>query len=365
MKTKHTYSPQTVLHPGIDLTEKLEEIEMGTKEFAVRTNKPEKTINAVLKGESSITPEMAVLFENVLHIPANYWLNRQRNYDEYLARLSAQQTLKKASDWARSFPLNELIKCGWIEDLKPIEERANALLSFFGFSNIEAWGAYYYERQLKVAFRISLHGTKNPYALSAWLRQGELEAKKLQVPVYNEKLLKSNLTRFKEIMVKQSASFFEELQQLCGECGVALVLIPCIKGTQISGASRWVNDTPVVQMSGRHNRYDIFWFTFFHELGHILLHGKKDIFLEEITYSDADMIKEAEADSFAVKHLLTDIQVEKVVKDKPYTKDKFVKYANEFQTHSSIIVGRLKKLKAIEQFEFSELIIPFSNKNEE
>ena len=110
---------------------------MGPKEFAIRTNKPEKTINAVLKGDSSITPEMAVLFENVLQIPANYWLNRQRNYDEYLARLAAQNNLKKAVEWAKSFPLAELVKAGWIPAVKTIEEKAHALLSFFGFSNFE------------------------------------------------------------------------------------------------------------------------------------------------------------------------------------------------------------------------------------
>lgn len=363
MTTQNAYLPQTVLHPGIDLADKLEEIKMGPKEFAIRTNKPEKTINAVLKGESSITPEMAVLFENVLQIPANFWLNRQRNYDEYLARLSAQNNLKKTIDWAKSFPLNDLIKLGCIVNTKNLEEKASSLLSFFGFSNIEAWEAYYYEKQLKVAFRISLFGTKNPYALSAWLRQGELKSKEIQVKEYNEKNIKNNLKQFKEIMTLQSKDFFEKLQQLCANYGIALVLTPCIKGTQISGASRWINDTPVIQMSGRHNRYDIFWFTFFHELGHIILHGKKDIFLEEITYSDADKLKEIEADNFAIKNVLTESQAEIIVKDKPYSKAKFIKYANEFNTHTAIIVGRLKNLGIVTQFEYNDLIIPFQIKN--
>lgn len=362
MTKQNTYLPQTVFHPGIDLEEKLEEMKMGPKEFAIRTNKPEKTINAVLKGDSSITPEMAVLFENVLQIPANYWLNRQRNYDEYLARLAAQNNLKKAVEWAKSFPLAELVKAGWIPAVKTIEEKAHALLSFFGFSNFEAWHAYYCDKQLKVAFRISLHGTKNPHALSAWLRQGELQAKNIEVQEYSDKKIKNSLHLFKEIMFAQTADFFGELQNLCAQHGVALVLTPCVKGTQISGASRWVNDTPVIQMSGRHNRYDIFWFTFFHELGHILLHGKKDIFLEEITYSDADRVKEEEADNFAVKILLQEHQADEVAGDTPFSIEKFEEYALKFNTHPSIIVGRLRKLQLLEQFEFSELIIPFKSK---
>ena len=75
MTTRNEYIPQSYSHPGETLAEKLDELGMGTKEFSIRTGKPEKTIIAVMKGESSITPDMAVQFENVLRIPANFWLN--------------------------------------------------------------------------------------------------------------------------------------------------------------------------------------------------------------------------------------------------------------------------------------------------
>jgi len=86
MTIQNEYNPQTVTHPGLDLREKLDELQMSPKEFAVRCNKPVKTISEVLNGKSAITPDMAVQFENVLHIPAKYWLKRQYNYDESVAR---------------------------------------------------------------------------------------------------------------------------------------------------------------------------------------------------------------------------------------------------------------------------------------
>lgn len=85
MALQNQYFPQSVSHPGTTLEEKLEEMGMGPKEFALRTGKPEKTITAILNGGSSITPDMAVQFENVTKIPANFWTNRQRGYDEYLS----------------------------------------------------------------------------------------------------------------------------------------------------------------------------------------------------------------------------------------------------------------------------------------
>ena len=84
--TINNYTPSVVFHPGETLADKLEEMGMGVKEFAVRTSKPEKTIIAVIKGDSAITSDMSVAFETVTKIPAHFWMNKQRAYDEYIAR---------------------------------------------------------------------------------------------------------------------------------------------------------------------------------------------------------------------------------------------------------------------------------------
>ena len=86
MATKNQYIPQSYPHPGETLEEKLQEIGMVSKEFKIRTGIPEKTVCAIIKGKNSITAEMAVQFESVTKIPANFWLNSQRLYDEYVAR---------------------------------------------------------------------------------------------------------------------------------------------------------------------------------------------------------------------------------------------------------------------------------------
>lgn len=86
-----------VYHPGEMLEEKLGEMGIGIKEFATRVNKPEKTIIAVIKGKSSITPDMAVSFEPVTKIPAGMWLCNQKRYDEMVARTKREATLRKGA----------------------------------------------------------------------------------------------------------------------------------------------------------------------------------------------------------------------------------------------------------------------------
>lgn len=91
MKTLNKYKPQIVFHPGETLKEKLEEMGISPKEFALSTGKPEKTIIAIINGDSSITPDMAIQFEKVTRIPANFWLNSQLSYDEHLAGIKTKQ----------------------------------------------------------------------------------------------------------------------------------------------------------------------------------------------------------------------------------------------------------------------------------
>jgi addiction module HigA family antidote len=341
MAKQNEYFPQSVPHPGTTLAEKLEELGMGPKEFAVRTGKPEKTVTAILKGTSSITPDMAVLFENVLHIPAHFWLNKQQRYDEFVARSKSQVTVKSAVDWAKNFPFAEMAKKGWLPELTKIEEKTEALFKFFRISNPEAWDDYYIGQKLLVDFRISLNSTHESYAISAWLRQGEIAAEAIKAPAYDEKEFRNSLNEIKFLMASESQSF-KKLQEICLKCGVKLLYTPCLPKAPINGSTRWINDVPLIQLSGRYNRIDIFWFTFFHEAGHILLHGKKDIFLEEVDYEGKDNSKEDEADAFAVKWTLSESEEAEINEMFQIDDDAIEHFAKKFNTHPAIIVGRLR-----------------------
>ncbi|KAB1065132.1 HigA family addiction module antitoxin [Salibacter halophilus] len=342
MAQQNQYFPQSRPHPGETLEEKLEEMGMGPKEFAIRVGKPEKTIIAVLKGESSITPDMAIQFENVTKIPAHFWMDHQKSYDEYKARVKHEEAIEAAVEWAKSFPVAAMARCGWITKRTTWKDKAAELLEFFGFANHGAWEQYYFKQQLKIAFRISLASTSQPYAISAWLRMGQLQAGQLEVAEYNEKVFKAQLEKIKTLMAKHPDDFFDQLQSLCAEAGVKVVQTPCLPKAPLNGSTRWINDNPLIQLTGRHKRNDIFWFTFFHEAGHIVLHRKKDIFLEDVEYSDKDMEKEQEADDFAAKWLLTEEEEQTIIDAAPLDEEMIHEFAEKFNTHPAIIVGRLQ-----------------------
>lgn len=297
------YEPTTFFHPGVTLAEKLMELRMSNVEFATRTGKPEQTVTAIMKCKSAVTPDMAVVFEDVLRIPARYWLTSQKNYDEYQARLHNKALVRKAKDWSKQFNYAALVKLEAVPPAKKLEERTHNLLKFFGVSSPEAWKEIYLEGALPTQFSISLRDDANPQALSVWLRLGELAAEKLEPAEYAKPAFQDLLSR---ILKKDGASgidSFDLLQELCANTGVCLVATPLFPGIETTSAARWVRQRPLIQLTNTDLSLREFWRTFFHEAGHIVLHGKKDIFLQQPNNRYADPVKEQQAEKFAAKYM--------------------------------------------------------------
>lgn len=348
MTKRNEYVPQTVTHPGVTLKERLDELGMSQKEFAVRTGKPEQTIVKVIDGQSALTPDMAVKFESVLAIPARFWLNRQLQYDEAVARLKRSESLAEAVDWVSRFPLKEMVDFGWLPGKKTLEEKAEALLGFFSMSNPMAWDDFYLSQKLKISFRISLSHYGEPYAISAWLRQGELQAKKLDASAFDRNSFLEALDSIKKVMAEHPDDFFSQLQCLCLDAGVKVVHTPCLPKAPIHGSTRWLHDdTPLIQLSARYRQNDRFWFTFFHEAGHILLHGKKHISIESSQHESAIDEKETEADEFAVRWTFSEEEETEVLRHGKLTEQDIIDFALKFGTHPAMIIGRFQHKKLL------------------
>jgi len=358
MASINEYYPNEVLHPSETLIEKLEEMGMSNKEFAIRTGKPEQTIVAVLKGESSITPEMAILFENITKIPASFWINKQARYNEYKARIKRSEDIEKAKEWAREFPYAEMAKNGWVKPTKNIEEKCINLFEFFGISNHIAWNKLYLESELKVAAYASLKHTQEPHSISAWLRKGELQARDIKAPEYNQSQFKKSLKAIKVLIADHPVNFFSELKDICFKSGVKVFYTPRLPKTPINGSTRWINNAPVIQLTARYKQNDRFWFTFFHEAGHIILHGKKYISLEGVNFSEADPKKEEEAHQFAESCILTEEQEKEILKNMPNCPEDVILFAKKFNTHPAMIIGRLQHRNIIPYSFGKEFIVP-------
>ncbi len=333
--------------PGDTIQEHIDFIGMSQAELAERMGRPKEKINDIIKGREPITTATAFQLEKVLGIPANFWLNREKTYREELYELEQQKEFELQKDWLSKFPINELKKLGWLPDTQKKHILVDHLLKFFGVASTHEWKTIYVAEEVSVAFRASLAHTQNPYSISAWIRMGELQSKDLKIEQFDKQLFKEALSEIKELAFLMPENFAQKLQNICAKCGVAVVYTPNLPQAPISGAVRWFHNKPIIQLSGRFKTNDHFWFTFFHEAAHIILHGKKDIFLENVDGTHIDQEKENEANIFAEKLLLKEHELKEIINSGSFTEKMIKNFSEKFRTPAGVIIGRLQHLKLI------------------
>jgi len=331
--------------PGDTIQETIDTLGMSQNELAERMGRPTKTVNEIIKGKEAITPLTAVQLERVLGIPANFWLERERLYVQALTAIEHEQKLDIwAQTWPIQFPIKALQKLNWIPKVESPAKMVAALLSFFGVATPDEWTSVYIGEQLNTSYyRISLAHLTQHGALSAWLRKGELQAKELNVKPFDQKKFSGNLLTIRNLVRQHPIDFKEQLQRICAEAGVAVVFTHCLPKTNVSGVARWIGQTPLIQLSGRYKSNDHFWFTFFHEAGHILKHGKKDFFIEGVEGLSMDPEKEQEANEFAANYLVPSRDYKNFVAQGDFSKTAILRFADLVETHPAVVAGRISR----------------------
>jgi addiction module HigA family antidote len=352
---KNSCQPNYAVPPGETLRETLETIGMTQAELANRTGRPKKTINEIITGKAAITAETALQLERVLGIPASFWNNLERNYREALARLKEEEALQKQEEWANNFPIDAMAKMGWIQREDSQIGRVRAVLNFFGVARIQEWKLLWEDPE--AAYRKSTVYQTNHYAVSAWLRKGESEAARIETKAYGRKLFNSALRTIRSLTVEPPEVFEPEMRKISAEAGVAIVFTPEIPGTHVYGATRWLKaNKPLIQLSLRGKSDDHLWFSFFHEAGHILLHGKEEVFIEASNQDGTGregIKKEREADQFSRDFLIPPKEYQTFLENRQFSLTSIQRFARKLGITPGTVVGRLQH----------EKVIPFNQAN--
>lgn len=333
---QYPYQPDVVFPPGDTLAEVLEQREMTQTDLARRTGLSIKHVNQIVNGVASVTPDTALVLEKATGVSARVWNNLEVAYREHLSRQEEDERLASDLDWLKELPVKELIKRGCIRNVSRPVDLVREICKFFGVANRTTWDAVWHK---PTAYRTSQAFTSNPGAIAAWLRIGEQRASELECAPFDKARLSSTLADLRSLTLEPDpVVWWPRLVEHCAAAGVAVVAEPEIKGARINGAARWLSpEKAIVQLSLRHRWSDIFWFTLFHELAHLLIHSKKDAFINDIGGHSG---VEQEADAFASQVLIPrHFEPELALLS---TVDDVITFAHRIGVMPGIVVGRLQ-----------------------
>lgn len=341
MATDATLHSDLAIPPGEFLEEVIESLGMSKDELAKRMGRPAAKLSAIFKGEKAITPETALQLETVVGVPAHIWTGLETEYRLVLALQEEDQReeeLLKEAVFVKEFCYTELVKEGAVQKCTRPADKVRELQRFFGVRSLVSVPTL---RRYEAAFRCgkTANGKRTPEAVAAWLRFGEKRARAAACEPYNEDSLKAALPRIRTMTIEPPDQFEKSLISVLADCGVAMVLCRHFPKTQAHGATFWLGrEKAVLMLSLRGKWADIFWFSLFHELGHLLLHRREDVFLED----GATGGREEEADRFAANTLIPEDAWQRFT-DSGLTGLSSIKaFARKMGIHPGIVVGRLQ-----------------------
>jgi HTH-type transcriptional regulator/antitoxin HigA len=335
----YNYEPDYAVTPGEILEETLKIRNIKKVDLAQRCGLSAKTISQIINGTAPVSPETALCFQRVLGVSANIWNNLEANYRLFLVKQNARKELTKFTEWAQRFPIKQLMEKGLIEHKANLVETVEQLLDFFGVGSVEAWESKYSE--LQVSFRCSPSFESSRESVSAWLRIGEIYADDVRCATYNKTKFMTALESIRTLTSKNPDIFETKMRRLCAAAGVALVFVSELPNTHLSGATRWITkDRALIMLSLRHKTDDHFWFSFYHEAGHILFGRKKSIFLDEMnTWNDPE---EERANEFASNILIPRERYDAFLERNTFTPTSVRSFAKQIGIAPGIIAGRLQ-----------------------
>ena len=319
--------------PGATIKEQLIDRGLSQKEFALRMGMSEKHISKLINGDVQLTPEVAVRLEMVLGVPAKFWNKLEATYREKLIKANAENEMDSDKELVKKLPYREMSNNGWVPETREATEKVIYLRKYFEVVNLEIIKDM---KLSKIACRRLAETEKGNLALLAWAQKAKLEARAIETSLIDLKTLKEKLPEIRSMTAMNPADFCPKLIEMLSGCGIALVFLPHIGGSFLHGATFRDGNKIVVGLTVRGKDADKFWFSLFHELGHILL--------GHINQSDGTTDEDEEAaDNFAKETLIPTVEFNAFTSLNDFSKTSICSFAQKQNILCGIVVGRLQK----------------------
>lgn len=338
--TKKFTSPDLLIHPGETLLEVIQDRNISQKELALRTGFSEKHVSTVISGKKSISSEFALKLEYALSIPAYFWRNLQTNYDFEVASFNEMYGVtdtetKIANEISK--PVKEIL--GDIPSAKNEFERVYFLRKILNVSNLETISALN-----KGYYRAQFDQNTSENIMYAWQYLCEKEVENQTEKTLDILSLKNKLQKIKNIMHEPSEKHIELIKKELNECGILFTVKKHVKGAPVKGLTVNTSKNQVmIALTIRGKFVDIFWFTLFHEIGHVIngnINNKQKNTKE-------NGIEEKEADLFASNILIDKAMYNKFIQENDFSYPSIEKFAMINNVLPTIVIGRLMNDKKI------------------
>lgn len=342
-------------HPGKELEKKIIEVGMTKKELSLRTGVSEKHICTIINGDRPISLAFARKLGYVFET-SKYWIDAQLLYENEQAEIKDNNSISDEEIRILRI-LNEVyqyfISIGILHNACGDAKKVMQLRGLLKISDLTQIPKITYNAAYRAQLSSNLR--VNAFVLFAWQRLCEIQTEQIKInQVLDKAKLKKSLNKIKALMFGNIKSVTGELQRIFADCGIAFSVVKNFRGAPVQGfIKKEQNNRLILCLTIRGQRADVFWFTLFHEIAHIL---NDDYNARFVDFDTVDNMIEIRADKFARDFLINPEHFREFVARHDYSMAMIERFAKEENVQPYIVIGRLQKEEELDWNAYSSKI---------
>lgn len=334
------YNDSIAFHPGYYIKEIVDESGLTQKDFAKRLDTTPKNLSILIRGEQSLSIDISMKLSRMTGTSVNYWLKLQNTYDALIAEFKSNEELVEERKVFDYFDYKYFRENYGLPDLpRKKDEQIKQVREFLNVATLSVFT----KRDMVVNFR----------SITEELTESSTVKANTMVQIATNKALKKEAPRFNKSKFEEAAKyaltltrnheeFYPLISKAFWEAGVIFVILPNISGSKTNGATKKIGDNIVLMVNDRRLNADSFWFTLFHEIGHVI-NGDYGISFEKETG-----VQEEIADKYAEDSLIPPGKYQEFIKKNNFDIQSIRAFANQIERDPGIVLGRLQNDKKVD-----------------
>lgn len=333
------YDDKIAFHPGYYIKEIVDESGLTQEDFAKRLDTTPKNLSMLIRGEQSLSIDIAMKLSRMIGTSVSYWLNLQNAYDALVAEFKSEAELAEEKIVFKSLEYKYFKDNYGLPNLpRKINEQIKQVRSFLNVATLKVLTKW----DMAVNFRSSTKELSENSIIkaNAMVQIAVNKALKVNAPKFNKQKFEK-ATAYALALTEDHEDFYPLIYKSFYDAGVVFVILPNLPGSQINGATKKIGDNIMLMVNDRRLYADSFWFTLFHEIGHIM-NGDYGISFEEETGEE-----ELLANTFAEDILIPRNEYVEFTEQKCFSIDDIRRFAKHINRDPGIVLGRLENDKFV------------------
>lgn len=347
---KVEYKELIAFHPGYYLNDIIEDMGITQDEFSKRLGTTGKHLSDLLRAKIKLSDEIALKLSIMFGTSIDVWLNLQKTYTEKVLEIERRKATDAEVEFIKSIDYGFFVSINELPNVKKPEEKVEELLRYLNVFSFDVLRQPNFLVNCNCRTAINKVQEKNIINSNAWVQTALNIGRSSKTDSLDLKKLKSCLPEIRSMTLKSPDDYIQRLEQIFASCGVAFVLLPHLKNSGVNGAVKWIDKEKVILALNDRRKYaDTFWFTLFHEIGHVFQQKIAMLIINSDFKEMVDTNKKLEDDAneFAQNYLIPLDLYSIFVSNNDFSLKSILHFAKEIDIHPGIIVGRLQREEII------------------